>query len=75
MILLQIKLTKLKLDVLKSNFQRKKKDINTNRLAINLQNFALVRFQLKFAFTLRALVLKLCYNFQHEYKGLKKSKN
>jgi len=35
MILLQLKLTKLKLEVLKSNFKRKKKDMNTDKLAIN----------------------------------------
>jgi len=33
-ILLQLKLTKLKLDVLKSDFQRKKKDMNLDKLAI-----------------------------------------
>jgi len=39
---LQIKSTKLKLEVLKSDFQRKK-DMNTDKFAINWQNFALVR--------------------------------
>jgi len=51
-ILLQVKLTKLKLQVLKSDFQRKKEDTNTDKLAINWQNFARVRLQLKFAFLL-----------------------
>jgi len=41
-ILLQLKLTKLKLEVLKYDFQRKE-DINTDKLAINWQNSARVR--------------------------------
>jgi len=43
---------KLKLEVLKSDFQRKK-DTNTDKLAINWQNFVQVRLQLKFAFIIR----------------------
>jgi len=50
MILLQLKLTKLKLEVLNSDFKRKKKDLNTDKLAINWQNFARVQLELKFAF-------------------------
>jgi len=42
-ILLQLKLINLKLEVFQSDFQRKKKDINTDKLAINWQNFARVR--------------------------------
>jgi len=34
-ILLQLNLTKLKLEVRKSNFQCKKKDMHTDKLAIN----------------------------------------
>jgi len=49
-ILLQPKLTKLKLENLKSDFYRKKKDMNMDKLTINWQNFAQVRLQLKFAF-------------------------
>jgi len=49
-ILLQLKLTKFKLEVFKSNFQGKKKDMNTDKLAIKWQNFVRVRLQLKFAF-------------------------
>jgi len=77
-ILLQLKLTKLKFKVLKSEvvpfsfstcfvyfsfilvlsvlffrscaFSTKKKEINTDKLAINRQNIARVRLQLKFAF-------------------------
>jgi len=51
-ILLQLKLTKLELEVLKFDFQRKK-DINTDKLAINWKNFAQVRLQLKLAFVIR----------------------
>jgi len=54
-ILLQLKLTKVKLEVLKSDFQPKK-DMNTDKLAINWQNFARVRLQLKFAFIIRPIV-------------------
>jgi len=49
-ILLQLKLTRLKLDVLSLTFSTKKKDMNTDKLAINWQSLAWVRFQLKFAF-------------------------
>jgi len=49
-ILLHLNLTKLKLEVLKSDFQRKNKDMNTNKLTINWKNFARVRLQLKVAF-------------------------
>jgi len=52
-ILLQIKSTKLKFEVFKSDFQRKKKDMNTDKLAINWQNFARVRLQLMFAIKIR----------------------
>jgi len=52
-ILLQLKLTKLKLEVHKSDFQRIKENMNTDKLAINWQNFARVRLQLKFAFIIR----------------------
>jgi len=48
MILFQLKLTKLKLEVFKTDFQRKKKYMNTVKLAINRQNFARVRLRLKF---------------------------
>jgi len=41
-ILLQLKLAKLKLEIVKSDFQRKKKDLNTDKLAINWKNFARV---------------------------------
>jgi len=34
-ILLQLKLTKLKLEILKSDFQRKKERYNTDKLAVN----------------------------------------
>jgi len=55
-ILLQIKTTKLKLEVVKSDFQPKNKDMDTDKLAINWQNFARVRLQLKFAFIMRLVV-------------------
>jgi len=42
---------KLKLEVLKSNFQRK--NINPDKFAIHWQNFTQVSLQLKFAFILR----------------------
>jgi len=45
---------KTKLEVLKFDFQRKK-DMNTDKLAINWQNFARVRLQLKFASIIRPL--------------------
>jgi len=47
-ILFQLKLTKLKLS-------GPKKDMNTDKLAINWQNIARVRLQLKFAFIIRVL--------------------
>jgi len=49
-IVLQLKLTKLKLEVLKSNIQRKNKGMHLDKLAITWQNFTRVRIQLKFAF-------------------------
>jgi len=39
-ILLQLKLTKLKLDALKFDFEVKKKDMYTDKLTITWQNFA-----------------------------------
>jgi len=39
------------------NFSAKKKDTNTDKLAINWQNFAWVWLQLKFAFIIRAVIL------------------
>jgi len=59
--LLQLKLTKLKLEALKSDFQHKKKDMNTEKLAINRQNFAWVRLQLKFAFIIRPFIMDRYY--------------
>jgi len=56
-ILLKLKLAKLKLEVLKSDFSEIKKDMNLNKLAINWQNFARIRLQLKFAFIIRPLKL------------------
>jgi len=54
LILFQFKLTKLKLEVLKSvTISVEKKDMNTDKLAVNLQNFARVRLQLKIAFIIR----------------------
>jgi len=53
MILLQLKLTKLKLEVPKFDFQRKKEKYDTDKLVNNWQNFARVRLQLKFAFIIR----------------------
>jgi len=41
-ILFQLKLTKLKLEVLKFDFEQKKKAMNTDILVINWQNFARV---------------------------------
>jgi len=40
MFLLQLKLTKVKFEVHKSDFQRKTKDINIAKFAINWQHFA-----------------------------------
>jgi len=51
--ILQLKQTKLKLEVLKYDYQRKKKGINIDKVVINWQNFARVRLQLKFAFIIR----------------------
>jgi len=52
---------KLKLEVLKSDFQHKKEEMNTDKLAINWQNFARVRLQLEFAFIIRPSVLSYVY--------------
>jgi len=57
-ILLQRKLTKLKLEVLSLIFGAKKKYMNTDKLAINWQSFAQVRLQLKFTFIIRPIVSK-----------------
>jgi len=65
-ILLQLNLTKLKLEVLKSNFYRKKKDMNTNKLALNWQNVTQVQLQLKFVFIVRSIQ-------GHNQGGLKES--
>jgi len=43
-ILLQLKLTKVKLEVLKFDFKHKKKDMKTYKLEINWQHFAQVCF-------------------------------
>jgi len=52
-----IKLTKLKLKVRKFDFQCKKnKDMNTDKLIFNWQNFARVRLQIKFAFIIWPLL-------------------
>jgi len=54
---LQLKQTKLKLEVLKFDFQPKKERyMNTGKLAIKWQNFAQIRLQLKFTFKLQASV-------------------
>jgi len=53
LIRLQLKLTKFKLEVLKSDFQHKKKGMITDEPAVYQQNFARVRLQLKFAFIIR----------------------
>jgi len=50
-ILLQLKLTKLKLEVLKSDFSRKKEDTNTAKLAIP------GKISLKFEFNSISLLL------------------
>jgi len=65
-ILLQLKLTKLKFEVLESDFQHKKKDTNTDKLAIYWQNFVRVRLQLKFAFIIRPLNLFIISSYQCE---------
>jgi len=41
----------------------KKKDINIDKLAINWENLAQVRFQFKFAFRIRPLVCFVHYLF------------
>jgi len=38
--LYQLKLTKLKLEILQSDFKRKKKDMNVDKLVINWPNYA-----------------------------------
>jgi len=52
---------------LSPTFSTKKKDKNTDKLAINWQNFAGVRLKLKFAFIIRPLDLQLrakfCFKF------------
>jgi len=53
-VLNRVKLTKLKLEVLTLHFQHKKKNMNADKLAINGQNFAQVRLQLKFAFIIQS---------------------
>jgi len=54
MILLQLKLTKLKFEILKSDFQHKNEKYEhrseSDKFSINWQNFSRVRLQLKFAF-------------------------
>jgi len=45
-VILQLKLTKLKLEVLKSNLTAEKKGMNSEKLTINWQNFAKVRLHL-----------------------------
>jgi len=51
-ILLQLKLTKLKLEVPSLTFSTKK-DMNTDKFTTNWQNFARVWLQLRFAFIIR----------------------
>jgi len=63
-ILLQFKLTKFKLEVLKFDFQRKKEKYNTDKLTINWQNFALVRLQLKIAFIIRPTLTWCLYRYR-----------
>jgi len=53
-ILLQLKPTKFNLEVFKSDFQHKRK-IYADKRAINWQNFAQVRLQLKFAFVIQSI--------------------
>jgi len=57
-ILLQLNLSKLKLKILKSEFQHEKDSIQIDKLAINWQNFARIRLQLKFAFIMRHILCK-----------------
>jgi len=65
---LQLKLTKLKLEILKFDIQHKK-DIKTDKLAIKWQNFARVRLQLKFAFIIRPLDLISALKCTHSENG------
>jgi len=46
-------MTKLKLEVLSLTFSVEKKDMNTDKLAVNLQNSARVRLQLKKTFIIQ----------------------
>jgi len=57
-----LQLTKLKLEVLKSDFQHKKEMYKSDKLAINSQNFARVRLQLKFTFIMRPRLIALQEN-------------
>jgi len=45
MLILQLKQTKIKLEVLKSGFQRNKNDMNTDKLALNRQSHIQARPQ------------------------------
>jgi len=54
--LLQLKLTNLSSRHTSPTFRAKKKDMNTDKLAINWQNFAQVRLRLKFVCIVRASV-------------------
>jgi len=75
-ILLQLKLTKLKLDVLKSDLQQKKKvkNTSTDKLAINWQNCARVRLQLKFAFIIQPLAaVKFSNIFNYSFLAFNKT--
>jgi len=56
MILLLLKLIKLKLEVLKSDFQCKKKDMSTDKLAINWKNFGRVQIPLQFTSIIRPYI-------------------
>jgi len=58
-VLPQLKLTKLELEYLKSGFNAKKKDINTNENFFASLEFDYFRVQLKFAFRIRLLVYTL----------------
>jgi len=53
---IQLKLTKLKLEVFKSDFQHEKKDMNIYEFAISWKNFARVRLQFRFALIIRHLM-------------------
>jgi len=74
-ILLQLKSKKLKLEVFKSDFQRKKKDMNTVKLVIhNWQNFARVRLQLTFTVIIQTYYFQKVCMFQIKYwEGLQKN--